>query len=140
MKSQLYFKIGSVPIWHWTASGGEAPILDIWEVWCTLSLPLLPCPLWIKVVIPVRFISINQIDLFQNDSYLIGLCEKKHKKILPKNINLNTIPLHQYNQNRKSFPCNFIGKNYDENLIYFCVDSMISVKVESVILSSKKNV
>ena len=33
-------------------SDGEAPALDIWEVWSTPSLPLLPGPLWPGVVAP----------------------------------------------------------------------------------------
>ena len=26
-------------------SDGEAPVLEIWRLWTTVSLPLLPCPL-----------------------------------------------------------------------------------------------
>ena len=37
-----------------TASDGKDPILYIFGVWSTPSLPLLPGPLWTEVVLPVR--------------------------------------------------------------------------------------
>ena len=40
-------------VWHSTISDGEAPILKICGVWSTLSLLLLPSPLWPRVVAPV---------------------------------------------------------------------------------------
>ena len=55
-----------------TAFDGEAPFLKTWGVWSTPSLPLLPSPLWHRVVVPVGVPSIGQIDLFKNQSYLIG--------------------------------------------------------------------
>ena len=42
-------------------SDGEAPALEVWGMWSTLSLPLLPGPLWPKVVAPDRVLSMGQI-------------------------------------------------------------------------------
>ena len=42
-------------------SDGEAPALEIWGMWSTLSLPLLPGPLWPGVVAPDWVLSIGQI-------------------------------------------------------------------------------
>ena len=39
---------------------------------------LLPGSLWPGVVIPVRVPAMGQIDLFKNELYLIGACEKKN--------------------------------------------------------------
>ena len=65
-------------ICHKTATGGEAPVQDNWGVWCTLSLPLLPDPLWLVVqLVP----SMSQIDLFKNYSYSKGSSVKNsHQK------------------------------------------------------------
>ena len=50
-------------------SGGEAPvILELWGMWSTLSLPLLPSPFWPRVVAPEN--------VFTNYRYLI--CMSKH--------------------------------------------------------------
>ena len=42
----------------------EALVLKLWGMWSTLSLPLLPGPLWPRVVIPVGVILMGQIELF----------------------------------------------------------------------------
>ena len=39
-------------------------MLEIWEMWSTASLPLLPGPLWPRVVAPDRILSMGQIELF----------------------------------------------------------------------------
>ena len=49
------------------------PVLKLWGVWNTLSLPLLPGPLYPEVVIPVKVPFIGQVDLFVNYLYLIGI-------------------------------------------------------------------
>ena len=42
---------------HIKLSDGEAPVmLDLWEMWSTPSLPLLPGPLWPRVVAPDRIV------------------------------------------------------------------------------------
>ena len=33
---------------------GEAPVLKLWGMWSTSSLPLLPGSLWNRVMVPVR--------------------------------------------------------------------------------------
>ena len=40
------------------------------EMWSTPSLPLLPGPLWPRVAVPVRFLSMSQIELFNHLLYL----------------------------------------------------------------------
>ena len=57
---------------------GEAPVLEIWVVWSTPSLPLLPGPLRFGVLVPI-----GQFDLFKNCSYFLN-CEEK--KILKKQL------------------------------------------------------
>ena len=45
-------------------SDGEALImLEIWGMQITPSLPLLPSPLWPRVVVPDRVLSMDQIEL-----------------------------------------------------------------------------
>ena len=38
-------------------SDGEAPAIEIWEMWSTPSLLLLLGPLWLEVVVPNRLLS-----------------------------------------------------------------------------------
>ena len=46
-------------------SNGKAPlVMELWRVQSTLSLPLLPGPLWPTVVAPERVLSMGQIELF----------------------------------------------------------------------------
>ena len=40
-------------------------MLQFWRVWRTLSLPLLPGPLKLRVTVPIRVSSMGQIDLFE---------------------------------------------------------------------------
>ena len=42
-----------------SASDGEAPVLEIWEVWMTLTLRLIPTPVH-------RECSMSQMDMFDN--------------------------------------------------------------------------
>ena len=47
-------------VWHLTASGGETPVLELWEEWSTLSILLLPFVVHIKVT------SVGQIHQFED--------------------------------------------------------------------------
>ena len=38
--------------------------MELWWMWSTPSLPLLPGPLWSRVVVPIKIISMGQIKLF----------------------------------------------------------------------------
>ena len=63
-----------------TASGSEASVLKIWEVSSTSLLPSFQVPLWAVVLVPVRFPSMGQIDLFKNYLYSIKPCAEKSLK------------------------------------------------------------
>ena len=45
-------------------SDDEVMVLEIWGMWSTLLLPLLPSPLWPRVVALDRILSMGQIELF----------------------------------------------------------------------------
>ena len=45
------------------SSDGKALALEIWGMWSTPSLPLLPGPLWSGVVVLDRVLSMGQIEL-----------------------------------------------------------------------------
>ena len=46
-------------------SDGEVPVmLKLWEIWNTLSSPLLPGPLWPRVVAPERVLYMGKIEQF----------------------------------------------------------------------------
>ena len=47
-------------------SDGEAPVLECWGMWSTLSLLLIQGPFRLKVVVLVRVSSIGQIELFNH--------------------------------------------------------------------------
>ena len=49
--------------------------LQIWGVWSNTLLPLLQGPLWSEVIVPVKILSMSQIDLFKNYSYSTGILE-----------------------------------------------------------------
>ena len=51
-------------------SDGEASVSELWWMWSTFSLPLLPGPFWPGVVVLVRDASIRQIELFNHLLYL----------------------------------------------------------------------
>ena len=49
-------------VWHKTATDGEAPVLETWGIWSTLSLSLLQGPLWLEVVeLWVKYICLKII-------------------------------------------------------------------------------
>ena len=50
---------------HWRASDSETLVLEVWGIWSTCSLILLPGPLWSGVVAPFSVLSIGQIDLLK---------------------------------------------------------------------------
>ena len=60
-------------IWLWCASDSEVPVLEIWRVWFTLSLPLLSGLLLPRLLVLVSVPFMGQIDLFENYLYSIGL-------------------------------------------------------------------
>ena len=61
-------------------SDGKALVMELWGIWSTLSLPLLLGPLWPGVVVPVRVLSMGQIELFNNLLYLKPLkCMQTNK-------------------------------------------------------------
>ena len=43
-----------------------SPVLDIWGMWSTLSLPLLPDPLWSGVVVSIKVSYIVQLEQFDH--------------------------------------------------------------------------
>ena len=49
-------------VWHKTASEGEAPVLELWGMWSTLSVWLFPNPLWprLSVSFGVLFYGLNK--------------------------------------------------------------------------------
>ena len=47
-------------------SDGEVPVPELWGIWSTPSLPLLPGPLWPGVVTPNRILSLGQIELLDH--------------------------------------------------------------------------
>ena len=52
------------PAYDTKQSDGEAPVLlKLWGMRSATSLPLLPCPLWPRVVAPDRVLFIGQIEL-----------------------------------------------------------------------------
>ena len=51
-------------------SSGEALVLEFWWMWSTLSLPLLSVPLWHNVVVPIKFLPMGQLELFNHLLYV----------------------------------------------------------------------
>ena len=49
---------------------GVAPILEFWEMWNTPSVTLLPGHLWLKVVVVIRLILMDQMEIFKHFLYL----------------------------------------------------------------------
>ena len=54
------------PSRYLNVTGGKVPVLELYRVWCTSSLPLLACLLWNVVKVPITVPSIGRIDLFEN--------------------------------------------------------------------------
>ena len=51
-------------------SNSEAPVLELWRMGSTPSLPLLPSPLWPGVAVTVRVPSIAKIKRFNHSLYM----------------------------------------------------------------------
>ena len=54
------------PGYYTKPSDGKAPVLELWGMGSTPSLPLLPGPLWPGVVVPYRVLSMGHIELFNH--------------------------------------------------------------------------
>ena len=54
---------------------GEASFLEQWRARSAPSLPLFQGSFWPEVVFPVRVPSMRQIDLFENNLYLIEILD-----------------------------------------------------------------
>ena len=51
------------------SSDGEAPFWELWGMLSASSLPLFPSPLWPGMVIPVKVLTMGQIELFNHLLY-----------------------------------------------------------------------
>ena len=47
---------------YMTSSDGEASTLELWGMWSTSLLPLVPSPLYLRMVIPVRLYGTKRIN------------------------------------------------------------------------------
>ena len=65
-----------------------APALEIWEMWITPSLPLLPRPLWPGVVAPDWVLSMGQIEetVQTNDCCPVGWGCRIHRLFLCRGV------------------------------------------------------
>ena len=54
------------PGYNTKPTDSEAPILELWEMWSALSLPLLPGPLWPRVVVCDSIPSLGQVELLDH--------------------------------------------------------------------------
>ena len=52
------------PAYDTKQSDDETPVLELWGMWSTPSLPLLTGPFWPGGVAPDRVLSMDQIKLF----------------------------------------------------------------------------
>ena len=50
-------------------SNDKTPVMELWGIWSTPTLPLLPGPHRLRVVVSDGVLSMGQIELFE---YLIG--------------------------------------------------------------------
>ena len=64
-------------IWHFTASDGEATVLELQGMWSTCLLPLLQAPLSPRMVVSVMVPSVSQIELFNDLLRIIVICYSK---------------------------------------------------------------
>ena len=53
-----------------TISNGEIPVLELSGMWSTPLLPLLSCPLWPEVIVPVRVLFMAQGEIFNHLLFL----------------------------------------------------------------------
>ena len=53
------------PVYDTKQSNGVAPVMqELWGMWSTPSLPLLPGPFWPRLVATVTIISMSLVELF----------------------------------------------------------------------------
>ena len=63
ISAEGYHFLNEYPGYDTKQPDGEASVmLELWGMWSTPSLPLLPGPLWSGVVAPDRVLSIGQIE------------------------------------------------------------------------------
>ena len=60
----------TAPINKYTPNNFFYLVLELWEIWSTSSLPILPGPLWSGELLSVRIPSIAKIELFNHLLYL----------------------------------------------------------------------
>ena len=64
LKPFSYVKTNELcPGYNAQPSDGETPVLELWGMCSTPSLPFFPSPLWPGVVAPDRILSMGQIEL-----------------------------------------------------------------------------
>ena len=63
-----FTEFGSCP-WYDTC---EASVLELWGVWSHFFIAITP---WPTLLVPVWILSMNQVDLFENYEYQIGILE-----------------------------------------------------------------
>ena len=64
-------------VWYYTISDYEATAGDIWGVYKTASLPLIPNSLWLGELVLFKVPSVGQMDMFENYSYSKKILEAK---------------------------------------------------------------
>ena len=65
ISAEEWDSLNECPEYDTKQSGGETPVmLELWGMQSTSSLPALPGPLWLGVVVPDRLLSMGQIELF----------------------------------------------------------------------------
>ena len=63
---EKYDSFSDCPVYDAKPSDGGTAFLELCGMWSTSSLPLLPSPHWLRVVVSVRISSIGQIVLTLN--------------------------------------------------------------------------
>ena len=79
MLTEFPCRMGMAPSkkkWVLSESYGEAPVLEMWGIWTTLSLLLLLGQLCPSKKVNIRIPSSGQIDIFKNDLCSIGILDK----------------------------------------------------------------
>ena len=82
-----------------TSSDDEAPVVELEGVLNTSSLPLLPGLLWPGMVVAsVSVPFMDQIELFKNYLYFLGLCKKTNKQKKPTSLKTTIQKMKTQNQ------------------------------------------
>ena len=78
--TEVRFLIIKSPGYNANPSDGEAPVLELWRMWGTYSLPLLPDPLLSGGIIPVKDLSMGPVELFNHlrnlNIYRLTVCRQ----------------------------------------------------------------